>query len=163
MSQLVIYEGVFDPPHLGHYLVVQNIIETTGAHILVCPSTEEATRKISKKDKATDYITRVQMCQLGFPNAIVYKHKNLFTVDLLREIHEKFGFLKVSLTYGPDWSIEKYHQADDVRTLAAFYKAESNVNIRSTYIRDRINRGLSIKGLVLSEVEMFLDGNDIYG
>jgi cytidyltransferase-like protein len=163
MSQLVIYEGVFDPPHLGHYLVVQNIIESTGAHVLVCPSTDEATKQISKKDKASDYKTRLAMCQLGFPNAIVYKHKNLYTIDLLHEIHAHFAFLKLSLTYGPDWSIEKYHQADDVRTLAAFIKAESKVDIRSTTIRNRITKGLPIKGLVLQEVETFLDGSTIYG
>lgn len=158
MSRLLVFEGVFDPPHIGHFWVAQQAKEHfKDAQLLICPATDIATTEISDKPNASSYSLRVNMCELGFPNALVYKHENKYTIDLVNELNTKFGFLDLSIIHGPDWDPKEYNRYDLLKNMVTFYKIDcQEIKIRSTMIRKRLAQGLSIQGLVFPAVEILL-------
>jgi len=162
MSRLIVFEGVFDPPHIGHYLVVQKAKEELGGHVLVCPSTSTAAQTISKKANSSSYEHRMALCQLGFPNALIYRHTNTYTYDLVMELKHKFDYLDMTIIHGPDWNPECYHDFKKFNDCVKFRKINvPEISIRSTLIREKLVKGVSITGLVLPAVEIML-GNHVY-
>ena len=157
MSQLIVFEGVFDPPHIGHFWMGQCAIEEFGGHLLICPATDESAIKISYKENATPYETRLKMCEVGFPNAAIFKHNNIYTIKLIRELKDRFSYTHIILLHGPDWISRNYNEYDELKEIVEFKRLTIPwIQIRSTKIRKRLAQGQRITGMVLPEVEKYI-------
>ncbi len=68
-SSIILFGGTFDPPHLGHLMCIETVLEAVPqGHILVMPTPSPPpldARSPSKK-AAADYTHRLAMCELAF-------------------------------------------------------------------------------------------------
>lgn len=184
---IIVYEGVFDPPHVTHMWLAQAAAEKADKVIIV-PTSNRAANTCSHKEP-TDQKIRLEMCKACFkdiPNTIVSDLAiNLglvYSVDIIESLISLYD--KKDSWYwlcGSDWlkGLDKFHDLKRFKKLAAFMVIERtgheckslkyrklyfriHSNLSSTYIRNRVCTNRSIKGLVDSSVEGIISKHRLY-
>lgn len=188
--KIIVYEGTFDPPHIGHYWLLQQAIEATKANkAYVVVNSNEGARIGSNKAQISTQHIRYKMCQLTFDqlNIECKKAELIYTYDILNSIDSMYepGIAKIYWLCGNDWStggLEKFKYYKEIKNNYGFlfpnglcyyllskvnkeflYDSRAiNLNIRSTTIRERIKNNLLITGLVSRDVENTIRRNNLY-
>ena len=69
-----------------------------------------------------------------------------------------------SLVIGPDnaKTFDKFYEADRLKTEFTPFIVHERVSVRSTQVRERLNKGLSINELVTPWVANYIHKNNVY-
>ncbi|WP_158527395.1 adenylyltransferase/cytidyltransferase family protein [Pelagibaculum spongiae] len=151
MEHIAIYGAAFDPPHLGHMDVVQQLLQQFDAVWLI-PSAKHAfgkqmsdyqlrlkmleiitTEQISERDRIVISTLEQDLLEIA-PN-----QKAIFSFDLLNEVQKRQPQSHISLVVGPDnakpdvW--KKFYRHQDIERDFNLIVAEERLPIRSTDCR----------------------------
>lgn len=168
-----VFGGAFDPPHIGHLVAAQDVIEGLDLDLLlIVPSARPPHR-----DTVLDAEERLSLARTAFGDEPKIKVSDIelrrpgpsWTVDTLEEIRKRWEPGELLLVIGADQyrSFDSWRDPDRVMELAdlavmprdgefpredpryPFVAAPvTRVDVSSTHVRDRLAAGLSVRYLV---------------
>lgn len=174
-----IFGGSFDPPHLGHLLVMTAVLGLRKAdEVLVVPCVSHP----FGKDMAS-FEDRLAMCRfmiggIGGRMAVsdVEKRKNLSgrTLDTVLAVRDEYPDSELRLLVGADILSEKdkWYRFEEIEKLASLIVVgrrgfEGDIlpvyEASSTEIRERIRKGLNCANLVVPDILEYIKEKELYG
>jgi len=184
---VAIYGGSFNPPHAGHQIACMWLIEALNVYkIVVAPTYQHYFGK-----ELIDFNHRVTMCELmvkrfGNRAFAVPVERSLpkpnTTLELVKIIQQYYPNNPIAVVIGTDLipSLHKWHSWDEVVRLAkivavgrtGFNKVYSPYDIyqypielsavSSTAIRNRIEEGEDITGMLPSSIKEYIERHNLY-
>lgn len=187
MKRIGILGGTFDPPHLGHLIIAEEVrLALELDEIWFIPTNTPP----HKDDAKTGVYDRIKMVELAIEtnphfkiNTIEIKRSGKsYTIDTMEELtslHPDYAFYFLigadMVEYLPNW-----HRIDELMELVSFvgvkrsgYKLETDYNIStvniplidisSTEIRKRLQNNRSANYLVPERVYAYIRGERLYG
>lgn len=179
--------GTFNPPHLGHMIIAQQVLSQLNLdEILFIP--DNVPPHVSQK-KTIDAQTRLEMTKLSTQSNPKFHVDNIellrggksYTYDTIKELKEKNPENEYYFIIGGDMVdyLHTWYQIDKLIKLVHFvgverlgYRKESIypilwvdipvIDISSTKIRRKVKNGESIKYLVDEKVEKFIEKEGLY-
>ena len=184
-----LFFGSFNPVHTGHMIIAEYMADRTGLQqvwFIVSPHNPLKVRSTL----ANDY-DRLHMVQLAVDDNPRLRASNIefglpkpsYTIDTMAYLHEKYPEHHFSLIMGSDnlATINKWKNYELLleRYIIHVYKRQGSeeeksdstrvnvhevplLDISSTYIRQSIAEGRSIRYLVPEPVYQYLDGSRLY-
>lgn len=161
MKSCIIYEGVFDPPHINHFWILQHSKEILCADAIIMVSNNKAAYELSNKPNASKLEKRLTWCRLAFKDvASVMTSDKTFTVDIISNLLKHNTYDKWYYLIGPDKNIEEYKDYDKINSMVEVLKINT-IDIRSTSIRQRIRNNQRIDGMLAPNLTI-KDIQDVY-
>lgn len=185
-----LFFGSFNPIHTGHLIIAEYMADMTDLRQIWLVVSPHNPLK-AQSSLAKDY-DRLHMVQLAIEDNPKLKASNIefslpkpsYTIDTMAYLHEKYPDIEFSLIMGSD-NLDTIHKWKNYELLLARYPIHvykrqgtetitqpENANITihdvpllyisSTYIRNQIAKGHSIRYLVPDRVFEFLDGSRLY-
>lgn len=187
MKEIGILGGTFDPPHIGHMIIANEVYDALNLdEVWFIPTNEPP-----HKDKASSSaINRLEMLQLAvegnndfFVNDIEMKRSgksySIDTIKQLKATHENAQFYFIigadNIEYLPHWYkidelIELVHFVGVKRTA---FNTETNypvtlvdvplIDVSSSFIRARVEEGKTIRYWVEENVYAYIKEHQLYG
>ncbi|WP_080844922.1 nicotinate-nucleotide adenylyltransferase [Cytobacillus gottheilii] len=188
MKKVGILGGTFDPPHLGHFIIANEVKEELELdEIWFMPNQEPPHKVRTNSVPASD---RVRMLELGITGRPGFKVETIeldrqgpsYTYDTIKQLNELYKQYSFYFIIGADMVeyLPKWHNIDELITMVQFigvnrpaYELESDypityanvpdVAISSSMIRDRLQKGRSITYLVPNEIRDYIKEKKLYG
>ena len=183
-----VFGGLFDPPHIGHLIIAQHILEEFSlGTILFVPAGNPP-----HKADYSPYQDRYTMTELAITGngdfSISDIEKNMtektYTIEMIKELRQRrpddlyfmigsdqwleietwkdpealFRECRVVVVRRPHYEIEKESRFYDRIMISS----APLISISSTMIRSRIQKNLSVKYLVTSSVYNYIKSNNLY-
>ncbi|MBL7159727.1 nicotinate (nicotinamide) nucleotide adenylyltransferase [Candidatus Microgenomates bacterium] len=192
--KIAILGSPFDPPHFGHQLISQQVLDFTDIdQIWLAPCYKHTFNK-----SLTIVKHRVAMTKMLINNKIKYCGEEIdnqlsgATIELMTLLKQKHSQHQFSFIIGSDnlKTFKKWHQWEKLLKTTRFlvfprpgfdydlkkygldnseYQLELirhsllvNINISSTNIRERVEKGFSISSVVPREVEEYIEKYQLY-
>lgn len=180
--------GTFNPPHLGHLLIADQVRDQLDLDkILFLPTAEPPHSSVSKQTIASDI--RVDMLDLAIMDHPdfdmelyeVEKGGKNYTADTMEVLVDLYPAVDFYFIIGGDMiaDLPTWHNIDKLVDLVQFvgvnrpgYEAESEypiimvdvpmTNINSTMIRQKIKNDCSIQYMVPKEVQKYIERKGLY-
>nr|WP_078428869.1 nicotinate-nucleotide adenylyltransferase [Alkalihalobacterium alkalinitrilicum] len=190
MRKIGILGGTFDPPHIGHLLIAQEVLEQCKLdEIWFMPANIPPHKKTNDVSSVDDRIEMVTKAIDGADQFVVStieleRTGPSYTVDTLKELKMKLPDVDFYFIIGGDM-IEQLHTWERIDELFEYvtfvglgrpgYSETSTyeekmvlltipqVDISSSSIRDRIKEGRSIRYFVPESVRHFIEERELYG
>ena len=182
-----VFGGLFDPPHIGHLIIAQHVFEEFKLEkILFVPAGHPP-----HKSDFLPYQNRYEMTELAIGSNSSFSMSDIektmkdktYTIEMIRQLRK--GYEDLYLIIGSDqWlEIETWKDPEAlfrecrivvVRRPKSDIKKESRffdrimvstapmIDISSTMIRKRVQKGLSIRYLVTPEVASYIKSGNLY-
>ncbi|RYZ20230.1 MAG: nicotinate-nucleotide adenylyltransferase [Sphingobacteriales bacterium] len=184
-----LYFGSFNPIHIGHLIVANHIVENTEVDkvwFVVSPH-----NPLKDAHSLLNEYHRLHLVEIAIGDNTKFRASNVefhlpkpsFTIDTLTYLAEKFPLEKFSIILGSD-SFQNIHRWKNYENLVANYTfivynrpgfdvkethgADITVmdapllQISSTYIRQQIKTGKSVRYLLPEQVFKYIDDNRYY-
>lgn len=186
MRRIGILGGTFDPPHLGHLIIAEEVRIKLGLEEIWFIPSYTPPHKKDANSSADDRIAMLQCAIKGNPffkiNIIeverLGKSYTIDTMEALRASNKDVDFYFIiggdMVEYLPYWNridelVELVHFVGVKRTgytLNAIYPIEEVdipvINISSTMIRNRLAKRISVKYLIPDAVEIMIKERQLY-
>jgi len=179
--------GTFDPPHLGHLLIAEEVRLALELEEVWFIPTAVPPHKAEAKSNSED---RVNMLRLAIDNNPYFSLNTIEldrkgasytydTIHLLRELHPEHHFYFIigadMVAYLPNW-----HRIDELVELVQFvgvkrkgYALETNypvlaaeipmIDVSSSMLRERLHQKKTIRYFVPESVNHYIKENKLYG
>lgn len=184
--RLGVLGGTFDPPHNGHLMVASEACTALRLdRVVFVPNARQPLKADAPGAGAPERLEMVRLLCQDDPRFVVDSIEIdrgglSFTVDTLRAFREQFPGAALFLLMGDDVAatLPSWRESETVRTLAEVVVvtrtevptasagehriATRRVDISSTDVRERVARGLSLKGFVPESVAEFIQARGLY-
>jgi len=191
-ERLGILGGTFDPIHLGHLILAEELKEELGLHkVIFVPSANPPHKENPYISSAKDRLMMTKIAIQDNPNFLLSdlelkREGKSYTIDTLNEFKRLYPDSELFLLLGSDVleEIQSWKEPDkifeQVKVAMAlrpgfdkidlenrFVKKSiliqiNGLNISSTQIREKVKAGKSIRYLVLPGVEEFVQAKNLY-
>ena len=180
--------GSFNPPHVGHVVIASDAYEALGLDkLLIVPASANPLKGTDAPGATSSQ--RLQMAEMAFGgdprfevSAMEIDRGGLsYTVDTLETLARDNRGAELVLLLGLDAfrSLDKWRRPDRIRELATLAVLERGgemadlpdgveavttrrIDVSSTEIRERLSKGLSVRGFVADSVEEFISAAKLY-
>lgn len=180
--------GTFNPPHLGHLIMAEQVKSQLDLDkVFFMPTAEPPHSSVEKKTISAD--KRVQMTELSIRDHsdFMMEHYEVnrggknYTYDTMKALIEFYPTVDFYFIVGGDMIVDMptWYRIDDLIEMVQFvgvnrpgYRVETDypiimvdiptVDISSTMIRKKVAMGCSIKYLVPEEVENYIAVEGLY-
>ncbi|WP_407269508.1 nicotinate-nucleotide adenylyltransferase [Radiobacillus sp. PE A8.2] len=187
MQKVGLLGGTFDPPHYGHLMIAEEVLEALDLdEVWFIPSNEPPHKE--KSDTKVEY--RVEMLQAAIEDNTNFKVNQIelkrsgksYTVDTIKLLREQYPEITFYFIIGADMVeyLPNWYKIDELSKLVQFvgvkrsdYQLKSNypvvqvnipgVDISSTLIRERLSEGKSIRYFLPESVIDVIKEHQIYG
>lgn len=186
MRKIGILGGTFDPPHLGHLVIAEEVRSSLDLEeIWFMPSNEPP----HKAKATTNAKTRIKMIELAIRNNSSFKLKTIelkrkgksYTIDTMKLLIKKHPHIQFYFIIGADMVeyLPHWHKIDELVNIVTFvgvkrpgYHLQSvypiiTVNIpmfdiSSTMIRERLQKNQPVQYFIPEAVYNFIKEKRIY-
>ena len=173
-----------NPPHLGHLLVAQQVLDFTGVdEVWLIPCFQHVfDKQLIRAEFRWEMTKMMERPKIKACDIELQRKKKSYTIDTVLALKKRYPAYQFSWIIGSDLikdeSYKKWGRWKELeqeinfwvfprkgfvldKPLASCFNliSSSNLvisNISSTIIRERLRKGLSIKGLVTPEVEDYI-------
>lgn len=187
-EKIGIFGGTFNPPHLGHLIMAEQVKEQLDLDkILFMPTAEPPHSSMDKETISSD--VRVEMLELalmdnpGFDLELyeVKRGGKNYSFDTMKALTDLYPGVEFYFIIGGDMIVDlpTWYRIDELAELVQFvgierpgYIAESDypiimvdttvTDISSSIIRDKVSRDCSIKYLVPAAVKEYIELEGLY-
>lgn len=187
MKKIGILGGTFDPPHNGHLLIANEVLQALLLdEIWFMPNQEPPHKLKSQEVSNRERITMLELAIAGHPNFKIEKIElersgRSYTVDTMKVLKERYQYDDFYFIIGADMIeyLPKWHKIDELLELVHFvgvnrpeylhkttypitFVPVPEFDVASSLIRNRIKEGLSIRYLLPEAVRLFIEENKLY-
>jgi nicotinate-nucleotide adenylyltransferase len=188
MKKIGILGGTFNPPHIGHLIIANEVLNALGLEeIWFMPNQEPPHKK--KEGNATDN-QRLKMLELmieGHPQFLIEPLEierigPSYTFETMKILKEKHKDVEFYFIIGADMIeyLPKWHMINELTKLTTFvgvnrpkYSSQTDydillietpsIDLSSSLIRQRRREGKTIRYLVSESVRWYIEENKLYG
>ena len=188
MKKVGILGGTFNPPHLGHLIIANEVRERLELdEVWFMPNHEPPHKK--KPDSVKDE-ERLQMLEQAIGGNPAFRIQSIeleregpsYTVDTMKLVNEMYKDHQFFFIIGADMIeyLPKWHKIAELVKLVQFvgverpsYSRQTDypvlyvdvpaIDISSSMIRDRLQNGKTVKYLVPDRVIAYIEENHLYG
>jgi nicotinate-nucleotide adenylyltransferase len=146
MAELGILGGTFNPPHIGHLVMVQEAIHQLGLDRAVLMPVARPPHKEALVDPGAD--VRLELCRLaaegeerlGVSDLEIERGGASYTVDTLRALHDRVPEHALTFIVGGDmaYSLPSWREPEAILELARLAVAERE-ELRREHIAERLD------------------------
>ncbi|MFD2630895.1 nicotinate-nucleotide adenylyltransferase [Oceanobacillus kapialis] len=186
MKKIGLLGGTFDPPHLGHLMIAEEVREKLGLEeVWFIPSYSPP----HKEDLGTTAVDRMNMVKCAIHNNAFFKVNTIevdtpgksYTLDTIKRLREDYPNYKFYFIIGADMVeyLPYWQGIDTLVELVQFVgvkRAGSSLNtdypvvtveipgidISSTELRDRVKENRQITYLTTEPVQAYIKENQLY-
>jgi nicotinate-nucleotide adenylyltransferase len=186
--KIAILGGRFDPPHIGHFLVAQQVLDFRKDidKVLLVPAFQHQWKSIvaSPKDRL-EMLKSFASSRIEISDVEIKRGGVSYSIDTIRTVKTETG-AEIFWIVGSDILAEfhRWEKTDDLLKIATFLifprdphalpkvipqgfeviRSEKllTTNFSSTLIRERVRMGKSIKNLVPENVEKYIKEHKLY-
>lgn len=186
MKRTGLLGGTFDPPHLGHLLIAEEVRLALGLEeIWFIPSNVPP-----HKQTLTRTNDRVQMVERAIADHPNFKMHTIeltrtgksYTVDTMKSLQEMYPETRFSFIIGADMVeyLPKWHDIETLIETVQFvgvqrtgYSVETDLpveiidiplfDVSSTMIRERISSGVKVRYYLPEAVNGYIEEHELYG
>ncbi|MBN6888946.1 nicotinate-nucleotide adenylyltransferase [Cytobacillus horneckiae] len=187
MKKVGILGGTFDPPHIGHLIIANEVLHTQELdEIWFMPNQEPPhkvkTNKISNADRVNLLRRAISTHKQFRIETIELERKGpSYTAETMKILTEREKDVEFYFIIGADMVeyLPKWHQIDQLLHLVRFigvkrpdynlnskypiiYVDVPEIGISSSLIRQRVEEGKTIRYLVPDEVRVYMKENRLY-
>ncbi len=185
---IAILGGRFDPPHLGHYWVARQILERGPqvSEVWFVPVNIHAWKKaVVESRQRLEMVRFFEEERLKISSIEIERPGISYTIDTIKYLKENYKQDNFFWIVGSDAlaDFSNWRQSQKLAVSAPFIvfprggypikmlplgmkkingEGIIETNLSSTHIRERIKRGLPIKGMVTPEVEKYIREKKLY-
>lgn len=187
MKKVGILGGTFDPPHLGHLLIAEQVKEAFSLEeVWFIPANEPP----HKEKASTSAYHRLNMLQLALKDNPAFKISRIeidrkgksYTIDTVKELLRKYPTIDFYFIIGADMVeyLPHWYKIDELIQLITFvgvgrpgYPLETPypvlplhmpmIDISSTLLRERMKNNQTVKYLIPSSVDRYIKEKGLYG
>ena len=169
-TKIAIFGSAFNPPSLGHKSVIESL--THFDTVLLLPSIAHAWGK-----EMLDYNLRCQMVDLfiqdlGYDNIkrcsveeeLYVPGESVTTYAVLERVQEMYPSADITFVVGPDnfFNFHKFYKAEQILLNWSVMACPEKVAVRSTDIRNALQKMGSVAKLTTKSIATFLIDNKLY-
>lgn len=185
-----IYGGTFDPIHNGHLITSSFVLEQRKLDKIIFIPCNISPHKTNQEPTAP--IHRLNMLKLAINDLPMFDYSDIeinkdavsYTYETLVNLKQKYEQIELIIGYDNFLVFDKWHKYDKILELAKVIVMKRTtdhnideqknvynnieildtpiIEISSTAIRDRVNKGLSIDFLVPEKVNEYIINNNLY-
>ncbi len=190
MEKVGIFGGTFDPIHNGHLITAQSVFEKRKLDKLILIPCHISPHKQDKKSIAPEH--RLEMLKLAFENQPGFEVSDYeirkgdvsYTYNTILEMKKRYTDLELIIGYDNLVKFDKWRYPDEIVKLVKLIvlkrrldKEENSKNkyfenatiidtpvidISSTNIRYRLQKGLSIDYFVPAKISQYIKDHNLY-
>jgi nicotinate-nucleotide adenylyltransferase len=187
-SQIGVFGGVFNPPHIGHLSLCQEAAWQLGLERVVLVPTGRPAHRPAPSESPELRLRLAQAAALGNPLFTVSRLEisrpgPSYTVDTLRELTSRYPGSSLHLLIGADQlvALGRWHEAESIPRLARIAAAlrpgvdvervgpanldwveMPQIAVSSSLVRMRVRQGRPIRYLVPDAVRELIEAEDLY-
>lgn len=184
---IAVLGGTFDPPHFGHLLVARQVLEhvPTVDEVWLLPDNTNPDKRVFASAKDRSAMARLLVePRITVSDIDIKRGGETYTIDTIHELKQNTENTYMWL-FGSDLvqQMKQWEQYEEIISEVAFIifprpdypvsdipknttvLPENKLliaNYSSTSIRERVAKGLSIKGLVPDDVSDYIDKHKLY-
>ena len=186
--KIAVLGGSFDPPHIGHYFVIQQVLELRAdiEKIILVPAYQHQWKPaFANAEDRTNMLKSFTNKKVEISDIEIKRKGISYTIDTIRQIKNKTG-AELYWIVGSDivYEFERWAKKDELIKEAHFLVFPRDpyhlpkmlprgfecikdpylitTNISSTAIRQRIKTGKNIANLVPKEIEKYIIQHKLY-
>ncbi|WP_368652145.1 nicotinate-nucleotide adenylyltransferase [Ornithinibacillus sp. 4-3] len=187
MKKIGILGGTFDPPHLGHLIIGEQVRLALALDEIWFIPTHTPPHKQGAMVTARDRLRMVELATEDNPffkvDAIeINRSGKSYSIDTVKALRKQNPTVDFYFIIGADMVeyLPKWHQIETLMELVTFvsvkrpgYKVETNypvvhveipsIDISSSHIRNQIKRQQSVKYLIPEKVYAYMKEKNLYG
>ncbi|GAF65993.1 nicotinate-nucleotide adenylyltransferase [Alkalihalobacillus trypoxylicola] len=188
MKEIGLFGGTFDPPHIGHMIMAQEVLNQCHLdEIWFVPVHTPPHKKRESQTSNEDRLKMLEACvsdvENFFISTVEYERKGIsYTFDTVKHLRSQFPDVKFYFIIGGDMieQLSNWHQIEELKDMITFIgvhrpgsdvvKSENilqiktiQIDVSSSLIRKRIKEGKPIKYLVPEQVERMIRKRGLYG
>lgn len=187
MKRVGILGGTFDPPHIGHLIIANEVLHAKKLDEIWFMPNQEPPHKI--KTGTVTNAQRVEMLQLSIESTSSFRIETMeldragksYTYDTMKLLKEAYPKIDFYFIIGADMVeyLPKWYKIQELMEIVQFisvnrpkYQLETDypvqyvkvpdINISSSLIRERVKEGETISFLVRDEVKRYIEENCLY-
>ena len=185
-KKIGILGGTFNPPHIGHLILAQEVYQKLGLDKIFFIPTNIAPHKESRSVSNLDRLKMVKLAvgkdrRFSVLDLEIKRGGVSYTIDTVKELKHKYSGADFYLIVGsdlandfPDWKyfselkravkiVVAKRRAFPLKKKDKFIKLNIvQMGIASSYIRALIKKGFSVKYLLPREVSDYIAKHDLY-
>ncbi|OCA91180.1 nicotinic acid mononucleotide adenylyltransferase [Bacillus sp. FJAT-27225] len=188
MKKIGILGGTFNPPHIGHLIIANEVGMAAGLDEVWFMPNQEPPHK--EKSAGAEDRDRLAMLQLATKGNRLFKIQSIelerpgpsYTADTMDIIKKEYPKDQFYFIIGADMVeyLPKWHRIDELLKKVTFigverpgYSMETEyeimsvdvpeINISSSMVRSRLRKGETVNYLVPEEVVRYIRENQLYG
>lgn len=186
MKKVGILGGTFDPPHIGHLLIAEQVREAFSLEeIWFIPSNEPP----HKEKASTNAFNRLNMLQLALKDHQAFKINEIelnrqgksYTIDTVKTLQDQYPMVDFYFIIGADMVdyLPYWHKIDELLQRITFigvsrpgYRLDSPyeilrlqmpmIDISSTLLRERLQQKRTVRYLIPEAVRSYIKEQDLY-
>jgi nicotinate-nucleotide adenylyltransferase len=188
MKKIGILGGTFNPPHLGHLIIANEVFHSLGLEEVWFMPNQEPPHK--KKEGSTSNDERMEMLKLAIAQHPHFSIEPIemgrsgpsYTYDTMKILTEKHRDVQFYFIIGADMVeyLPNWHKVDELQKMVTFvgvqrpaynietdydilYVETPSVDLSSSFIRKRLETGGTVRYLVPDSVRTYIEENGLYG
>lgn len=187
MRKIGILGGTFDPPHNGHLLIANEVLQTLLLdEIWFMPNQEPPHKLKSQEVSNQDRIAMLELAIAGHPNFKIEKIElertgRSYTVETMKVLKDRYKNEEFFFIIGADMIeyLPKWYKINELIEIVHFvgvnrpeyvhqtifpitYVTIPEFSVASSLIRNRIKEGLSIRYLLPESVRLYIEEKKLY-
>lgn len=188
MRKIGILGGTFDPPHNGHLLIANEVLQALDlAEVWFMPNQEPPHKQMSEGASTDDRVKMLELAIYGHPNFKIEtieleRSGRSFTIDTMRLLKNEYPNVDFYFIIGADMIeyLPKWNKIDELINLVTFVGVNRpdflevtpypvinvtvpEMGVSSKLIRTRIKEQKTIRYLVPEPVRMYIEEKKLYG
>lgn len=187
MKKIGILGGTFDPPHNGHLLIANEVLQALMLDEIWFMPNQEPPHKLKSKEVTNhDRISMLELAIAGHPNFKIEKIElerlgRSYTVDTMKVLKDRYKNHDFYFIIGADMIeyLPKWNKIDELLELVHFVGVNRPeylhktiypitfvpvpvFDVASSLIRNRVKEGKSVRYLLPEAVRLYIEENKLY-
>lgn len=188
MKKVGIFGGTFNPPHIGHLIMANEVYAALELdEIRFMPNAQAPHKEVSSSATNAQRLEMVELAIQGIPHFTVERFEMerggvSYTYETMKAMREREPGIEFYFIIGGDMidSLNSWYRIDDLLELVHFIGVKRpgssaqtdypirmvevpEINLSSTFIRNRLQHNGSLHFLLQPDVEAFIRKEGLYG
>ncbi len=167
VKNYAVFGSAFNPPTLGHLSVIKQLAHFDKTILVPCYQ-HVWKKELVEFGKRCEWLhlfiqeSRLKNVEISKVEERIVEQNGVTTWALLKHLEIVYPDADLTFIIGPDnlTNFNKFYKSDEIVTRWNILVCHQTIDIRSTYIRENLQKGKSIEGLTTPQLADILNRED---